>query len=317
VNPAPFNDRLLKKKAHLYAFLCALMWSFAYAAIRQVVTEFRTQNLSSFVSSLNLFQIRITLATLPFLPYLFIHRKWILKLTPRDWFRVFLIFLTSTVGYHIPLNLGAQYIPSGFVGLLIGTSPIFAAIFASFFLKEKLTFYRIIAVVLGFVGIVICKLAQNQFQTSSVFDFKGILLVLFAAINGALFAVVGRSIRKDCPVELKLALGLTLASLSIVPFWNQSTLVSLQKLSTLAWINVFYLAITMYISAILYYKALRVLETVKVIIYLNIGTILAIGWGILFFHEQFSALYFLGAVFILVSIFLVNKSSSKSTRDKH
>jgi len=52
------------------------------------------------------------------------------------------------------------YMPLAEVVTYNKTSPIFVAIFAYIFLKEKLNFWSIIAIILGFIGIIM--IAQPQ-----------------------------------------------------------------------------------------------------------------------------------------------------------
>jgi drug/metabolite transporter (DMT)-like permease len=132
---------------------------------------------------------------------------------------------------------------------------------------------------------------------------------LFTAINGAIFSVVGRSVRKGFPRELLLALAMVGASVIMLPLWKESMIHSYRTISYLSWFNTIYLAFIMYAGSVLWYKALGVLDAVEVTIYLNVTTILAITWGILFFQERINILYFLGAALILGAIFLVNTSS--------
>lgn len=296
-----------RRKAHGYAFLTAFLWSFAFIFIKRIVEELQSFGMSQKEACMTLFQFRITLATLPFLPFLYIHRNWFSKLNKRDYALITVIIFTSTFGYHIPLNIGAQYIPSGFTGLLIGTGPIFAAILAWIILKEQLTIYRGAAVILGFLGVVICKIGQNALQGTHL-NAIGTSLVLFAAMNGAIFAIVGRSIRKDCPVEFKLAIAMTGASILMLPIWRKSMLHPVFQLSSLSLIGILFLSASLFLTGILWYKSLKILHTVQVTIYLNAMTALALTWGILFYGEKMNALYIAGAGLIFAAIFLVNYS---------
>jgi len=82
---------------------------------------------------------------------------------------------------HIPLGEAVTYNK---------TSPIFVAIFAYIFLHEKLSKYALLAIVLGFIGIVL--VAQPQGGTFDRYDVLGI----FSGIGAALAYTSIRELRK-------------------------------------------------------------------------------------------------------------------------
>ncbi|RUM76456.1 MAG: EamA family transporter [Sulfurovum sp.] len=82
---------------------------------------------------------------------------------------------------HIPLGEAVTYNK---------TSPIFVAIFAYIFLHEKLSKYALVAIVLGFIGIVL--VAQPQGGTFDRYDILGI----FSGIGAALAYTSIRELRK-------------------------------------------------------------------------------------------------------------------------
>lgn len=93
-----------------------------------------------------------------------------------------LLIFRGTIGF---ISLLAYFylianIPLGDAITYNKTSPIFVAIFAYFFLKEKLNKWAIVAIVLGFVGIVF--VAQPIGGTFDKYDILGILSGIGAAL---------------------------------------------------------------------------------------------------------------------------------------
>jgi len=82
---------------------------------------------------------------------------------------------------HIPLGEAVTYNK---------TSPIFVAIFAYIFLKEKLSPWAILAIIIGFVGIIL--IAQPQGGTFDKYDMLGI----FSGIGAALAYTSIRELRQ-------------------------------------------------------------------------------------------------------------------------
>lgn len=72
------------------------------------------------------------------------------------------------------------FIPLGQAAVYNKISPIFVAIFAYLFLKEKLSFYAVFAVVIGFVGVVLVAKPQNFIF--GIYDILGLLSGIGAAL---------------------------------------------------------------------------------------------------------------------------------------
>lgn len=216
-----------RRRAHGMALSTALLWSLAFVCIREVLQQFQSLAASPWEAALALFQARMLIAALGFVPNLVADWNRIPLLTRADWRRVAVITLTISFGYHLPLNMGAQRIPSGFVSLIVALGPVFAALLARVFLREKLGLARMAAVTLGFLGIVICLIAQNRLQRSgwTVSDpVIGAAFVMIAAFDGAIFAVAGRTIRREIPIGLKLGLALMGTVFLAIPLWNATTI---------------------------------------------------------------------------------------------
>ena len=82
------------------------------------------------------------------------------------------------------------YMPLGEVVTYNKTSPIFVAIFAYIFLKEKLNIWAVLAIILGFIGILL--IAQPQNSSFDKYDILGI----FSGVGAALAYTSIRELRK-------------------------------------------------------------------------------------------------------------------------
>jgi drug/metabolite transporter (DMT)-like permease len=103
-----------------------------------------------------------------------------------------LLFFRGAMGFMALLAYFyiIAYIPLGEAVTYNKTSPIFVALFAYLFLNEKLNKWAILAVVLGFIGIVL--IAQPQGGTFDKYDILGI----FSGIGAALAYTSIRELRK-------------------------------------------------------------------------------------------------------------------------
>jgi len=123
--------------------LTIIFWSNAFIAIKFGLRE---------LSPLGLTAFRFILASAFFLIALLLFPKSRIP-TSKELPLLLVLALLEGASYHILLNYGEQFVPAGTASLIIGSSPIFTAILASIFLKEKLGSLGILGIAISFSGL--------------------------------------------------------------------------------------------------------------------------------------------------------------------
>ncbi|MEM7361124.1 MAG: DMT family transporter [Pseudomonadota bacterium] len=108
----------------------------------------------------------------------------------RENLKIFLVGGLSIFGAMSLIYLAAQSMPSGWIAVLYGLSPLFTGVFAAFVEPEsQLDFFRVLGILLGIFGL------YFVFQASLSIDqntFVGVVLVVAAVIVSSSSAVVIR-----------------------------------------------------------------------------------------------------------------------------
>jgi len=130
-------------------------------------------------------------------------------------------YIASGVGIYLAMLFAywsASYIPSGWIAVIWGTSPVFAGIFGSIVLGEKaFTFHRIIGVVAGLIGLVIIFL---QGVSVSEYTMLGVILALVGMLSQVSTAVWIKQIKADLPGIVMTTGGLAVSiPLFIITWW--------------------------------------------------------------------------------------------------
>jgi len=120
---------------------------------------------------------------------------------------------------------GLAKVPLANATALSFSTTLFAALFAALFLKERIRSKRIIAILVGFMGVLIVLNPNiNDFNAYS-------LLIVLAAVSwGGSVAIVKRLTRDESSITIVSIMSLSLTLLSIVPallFWKTPTLTQL------------------------------------------------------------------------------------------
>jgi len=107
------------------------------------------------------------------------------RMTPRNR----LAYLASGLGIYGAMLFGywgSLYIPSGWVSVIFGTSPVLTGILAWLFLDEKLSRFQILGLLLGFSGLAIIFLQSSQMTDDASL---GVGLIILGVISQTSTAV--------------------------------------------------------------------------------------------------------------------------------
>lgn len=167
----------------------AMLWGSAF-----VIIKFGLDSLSP--AHLTLF--RQLVASLCFVPFLLLSGRRLLPAWRDLPFFVLLGLLGYTI-YHTALNYGEIQVNAGTASLIIATAPAFTAVFASFFLSERLALLGWLGMLLSFGGVALIVLGDNPQQGLNAYA----LLILLAALVTALYQTLQRPLFKRYrPVEV-------------------------------------------------------------------------------------------------------------------
>ena len=164
----------------------AIMFSMTFFAFSYV--WFKIANEAYRPLTIVFFRLAISVILLSI--YLHLTRRFqIIKKEDRIYF--FFIALFEPFLYFIFESHGLTLVSSTVASVLIATIPIFTAIGALVFFREKLKFFNYIGVIISFAGILIFILTG---KSNLSFDLKGIILMLCAVLCATGYSLILRKL---------------------------------------------------------------------------------------------------------------------------
>ncbi|MBF7019946.1 DMT family transporter [Staphylococcus sp. 18_1_E_LY] len=163
-------------KSILLAFgVTIFLWASAFPVIKLALQDFKAENLSA---------LRLIIGSL-LLCIIGIIKKVPLPLLKDIPFILLLGFCGFTV-YHTSLSIGEYYVSAGIASLLVTTTPIFSALLAIFFLREKFSKLAWMGSIIAFLGVALISLGSEGNITVVVI---GVILILFASLGESIYFV--------------------------------------------------------------------------------------------------------------------------------
>ncbi|MED3563338.1 DMT family transporter [Bacillus xiapuensis] len=188
--------------------------------------------------------------------------------------------------------------------ILLYTAPAFVTVLSWLFLKEKLNSAKLISVAGTILGCVLVA-GSNLNQTTSI-STAGLLTGLGAGFGYALYTIFGKfALNKYSPFTVTLYTFIV-ASIALVPLsglWNKgSFLLSGEVLFYGVGLGLF----PTVVAYLLYTKGLEKIDGSKASIIATTEPVVATLLGVFLYKENFAFIQFIGSLFILVSVLLVN-----------
>lgn len=242
-------------------------------------------------------------------------RKWIdfsLKGKPLKYILLLAIF--QPVIYFIAESYGIEYTSSAFAGTIIAVIPIIGIVFDVLIMHVKVTKKQVICSVCSVIGVAITTMGAAQTKTS-VF---GIVMLFIAVIAGALFYVFSQKAGEYYnPVERTYVM-FGIGSVVFVAFalaecaGNYKTMIVPAILSGDFWGCILYLAV---FSSVIAFMTLNYgsshISVSEASIFANITTVISIVAGVIILHESFTVPQFVGAVIIILSVYIASAGKGK------
>lgn len=284
----------MKKSYHFYAIITIIFWALAFVFTRLGLQYFDVYSLSF---------LRYLVASITLLVII-----CFIKINRPKKEDLFSFILSGALGfflYVILFNKGTALVSAATSSIIIATVPVFTALLATFFYKEKLKIYQWIAIGIEFMGILVLTLMNGSFSIN-----EGVLWLLIAALCLASYNVLQRKLTKTYSALQASTYSIFFATIMLCIFLPGS----INKAIHAPLIQMLYVLILgVFSSAIAYIawaKAISLAEkTTYVSNYMFVTPFLTTILGFIMINEIPDKATILGGIIILSGLFIFNKES--------
>lgn len=190
--------------------------------------------------------------------------------------------------------MSIKYLPVATAVSLRYIAPIFAAIFAVLFLKEKTRPLQWLFFLMSFVGVLVIKGFDENVNTF------GLMLVLIAAVfSGLVYTIINKIGTKDHPVVVVnyfMAIATIVGGVLSISHWKNP--------AGLEWILLFSLGVSGYFGQLYMTKAFQTAKTNQVAPLKYLEVIFTLIFGLLWFDEIYTIWSLLGITLIVGGLIL-------------
>ncbi|MEP1554212.1 MAG: DMT family transporter [Paraglaciecola sp.] len=270
--------------------LLSALWGGSFLFMRTTVDEF---------GPVMLVTLRVGIAGLVLLPLLLFKRLG--RELIENWRPIMFVGITNNAIPYFLFSYSTIYLSAGYASVLNATAPMFAAIIAFFWLKDKLAPMALIGLIIGFLGVFVLSMAKLILQTENT--FQAILAALVATFFYGLAACfTKRSLQGVKPLTVAAG-SLMFATVFLLPislFYLPTTTPSINS-----WLSVLVLgACSTGFAALLFFRLIANVGAYKAITVTYLVPVFGIIWGMIFLREQLTVNMWIGAAMVLIGVAL-------------
>ena len=266
--------------------LLSLLWGAAYLFMRAAVPAFGPAPMIA---------LRFGLAALLLLPIMLWRGGWpVLRAHPRE---LLIVGVPYTAVPFMLLAYGSLHLTAGLVAVLNATAPLFAALFAHYFLKDRLGFWRATGLVIGFAGVGVLMAGSLSFKSADA--WLAVAAVMGTSMSWGFGAQYTRKHLAGADALVITVGSLSVASLFLAPFaWATWPA---QNPGPRAWAEVAFLGVASSgLGYLMYFRLLRRIGPVRAMSVTFLNPVVALISGALYLGEGVTLQMVFGASVVLL-----------------
>lgn len=221
-----------------------------------------------------------------------------------NWIKMLIIGTFQTAGVMGCIFLSLRTITASESSILTFTNPLLVVVFGTLFLKSRYKFYQWIGVLLGLVGVSIAVGAQIELKIGVLF---GILSAVFWAISTLLVKKWGALFNTWVLSAYQMLFGGLLLLLGSFILEKQVFILNGNSLFILLWLSF----MSSIVQFAVWYYLLQKGDPGKTSAYLFLAPFFGVLSGWLLLGETLYPSIIVGGLFIIIGIYLVNRTFQK------
>ena len=283
-------------KADLALFSIAFVWALNFSVIKTSLEEIDPYS----------FNVLRFLLAAGFIWVVIAKKKAWFRIQKSDWIILIPLGLTGNLIYQWLFIIGIDLTLAANAAVMLGTIPIWVAIFSHFLKLEQLNRLKVFGVLFAFFGLfLIIFFGKNPISFGSE-TFMGDLTILSAALVWGIFTIYSKQfLGRYTPLQFSAVMTTTGAvslTLIAIPFASPT---DWANVSPLAWGGVFYSGLlAIGLAYIIWNNGIMRVGAVRTATYQNMVPVLGLFFGIILLGETLEIPQYIGSAVVISGILL-------------
>jgi len=277
-------------------FLVAVIWALNFSVVKSALSEFDPLSFNG---------LRFILAAIAVWGVL-IYRGQTFSIPRKDWLPLLGMGLLGNLIYQGLFIVGINHTYAANAAVMLGTSPIWVALFSHFFNLEKMNLLKFTGVIFAFAGIVLIVLGGSEPLSLESNSLIGDLIIIVAAVVWGGYTILSKTfLERYTPIQYS-AIMATIGCITLF-------LVGLPNILQLHWASISASAyggivysglLSIGAAYLIWNYGIQTVGAVHTTTYQNLVPVMGVVFGIILLNEKLTALQLVGSGIVIAGIVL-------------
>lgn len=288
-------------RGYLKITLAPILWGGSLVAGRYIAND---------LPAITITWVRFSLVALFLLPTLRVMNGSLPRPTRRDTVLLFALTIAGVLLFNVFLFSGLQTVTAVRSSVIIAFAPSVVALILALVFREPTGRGAVVGIAVAFLGAVITITNGNVGRALGGGVSVGDLFLLGCVLSWAVYTLLARAAMRSLSAFSVLTYSSVLGAVILTPLAvSGATLRQLTALDASAWGAMLYLSIgAAGVAYLFYYQAIRDIGPKEAAVFLNLEPVSAIVLGIVLLGETLTVPIAIGAVLVIVGLYLVNRA---------
>jgi drug/metabolite transporter (DMT)-like permease len=232
---------------------------------------------------------------------------------------IFLLGMIGVFTYNFFFFKGMKLIEAGRASVIIANNPIFIALLAAYFFKEKLTPLKIIGILISVTGAIVVITRGHVLEIFQGSVGPGELYIFGCVASWVTYSLIGKVAMKDLSPLLSVTYSVLVgAAALLLPAYLEGITRDFFHYSTQEWVSLFYLGFFgTVLGFIWYYQGIQRIGPMKAGLFINFVPISGVLLAFLILKEPITFSLIIGLIFVSIGVYLTNRRTSVKAPERN
>ena len=236
------------------------------------------------------------------------------RLTPKQWFGVFVLGMLGVVIYNLCFMYGLQTVPASRASLIIALNPAATLIGGALFLGEPLSRGRIVGIALALIGVAVELSGGNPMNLLARGPLFGELAMFGCVVAWAAYTLLGKRMLGEGVSSLAATTYAALAgTLLLVALNAASGALHVPQASSKVWWCIAFIGVfSTALAYVWFYDGVRAIGPARTAVFINLVPVVAIALSVVLLGEKLLPSMLVGAALVVSGVFIINRAPASA-----
>ncbi|UCE84254.1 MAG: DMT family transporter [Deltaproteobacteria bacterium] len=221
-----------------------------------------------------------------------------------------LLGMTGVFSYNVFFFKGLKLVHAGRASVIIASNPVFIALFASYFFKEKLSLIKFAGIIISVTGAIVVISRGNPIEILKGNVGLGEFFVFCCVMSWVAYSLIGKAVMKDLSALVSVSYSSVVGAVGLfIPAYLEGMAQDFFHYSKIEWSGIFYLGFFgTVLGFVWYYEGIKAIGATKASQFINFVPISAVVLAFFLLAEPITSSLVIGTLMVCAGVYLTNST---------